>query len=177
METAVLGGGCFWCLEAVFLQLRGVDRVISGYSGGHLASPSYEAVCSGNSGHAEVIWLSFDPEVISYRELLEVFFAIHDPTTLNRQGHDVGSQYRSVIYFQSPQQHDLARAFVQELNESADMQRAVVTEISPAQAFFPAEDYHQNYYAGHKAQPYCAVTIAPKLAKLRDKYSRLIAKA
>lgn len=174
MDTAVLGGGCFWCLEAVFARLRGVSEVLSGYSGGSINSPSYEAVCSGTTGHAEVVRVTFDPAVISYRDLLEVFFGMHDPTTLNRQGHDVGTQYRSVIYYQSNAQREVAQVLIDELNGSAELAGAVVTELAPSQDFFPAEDYHQRYYEGHTAQPYCALTIAPKLAKLRGKYLSLL---
>ncbi len=171
-EQATLGGGCFWCLEAVYSELRGVESVVSGYAGGSVASPSYEQVCSGRTGHAEVVQLTFDPAVISYREILEVFFTIHDPTTLNRQGADVGSQYRSVIFFHSPEQQRVAQ---QVIAEQASLWRdPIVTEVVPLQAFYPAEAYHQEYYARNPYQPYCQVVIAPKVAKARQRYLALL---
>ena len=167
-ETAVLAGGCFWCLEAVFADLAGVARVVSGYCGGARPHPSYEQVCSGASGHAEAVRIDYDAEVLSYRELLEVFFAIHDPTTPNRQGHDVGSQYRSAIFAQTPEQDAIARRIKDELATS--FAQPIVTEIHPAAEFWPAEPHHQDYYAQHAEQPYCQAVVAPKLAKFRTKF-------
>lgn len=168
-ETAVLAGGCFWCLEAVFADLQGVTRVVSGYCGGARPRPSYEQVCAGASGHAEVVQISYDPELVSYRELLEVFFAIHDPTTPDRQGNDVGSQYRSAIFVQTPEQAEVARQVIAEL--TADFPQPIATEINPAAEFWPAEDYHQDYFVQHPRQPYCQAVVAPKLAKFRAKFS------
>jgi peptide-methionine (S)-S-oxide reductase len=169
-ETATLAGGCFWCLEAVYNELRGVERVISGYAGGHAANPTYEQVCSGNTGHAEVVQVTFDPEVISYREILEVFFTIHDPTTLNRQGADVGTQYRSAIFYHSPEQEQIAREVIAETNASGIWRAPLVTQLEPLDRFYPAEGYHQNYYERNQYQPYCQVVIAPKVAKVRERY-------
>lgn len=170
-EIATLGGGCFWCLEAALGELAGVEHVIPGYSGGHLENPSYEAVCGGTTGHAEVARVSFDPDQISYREILTAFFAIHDPTTLNRQGNDVGSQYRSVIFYHSPEQKAEAEKMIAELTAEAVWERPIVTEIVAAPAFYPAEDYHRDYYKLHPQQPYCQVVVAPKVAKLRAKFA------
>lgn len=167
-ETAVLGGGCFWCLEAVYLEVRGVLRVESGYTGGAQPDPTYEQVCSGTTGHAEVVKLEFDPAVIAYRDLLEIFFTIHDPTTLNRQGNDVGTQYRSVIYYQSPQQEATARQVIAAMAHVWDA--PIVTELSPAQPYYKAEDYHQDYFRQHPLQGYCAFVVAPKVAKFRKIY-------
>src|SRR5207302_4481167 len=173
-QTAVLGGGCFWCLEAVYNELRGVEHVISGYAGGSLPIPSYEAVCGGRTGHAEVVQVAFDPEVISYREILEVFFTIHDPTTLNRQGADVGTQYRSIILYASPEQEATARSVIEETTASGIWHSPMVTQVEPLERFYPAEGYHQNYFEQNPYQPYCQVIIAPKVAKVRQKYlSRL----
>jgi peptide-methionine (S)-S-oxide reductase len=169
-ETAVLAGGCFWCLEAAYAELRGVDRVISGYAGGNVAFPTYEQVCSGRTGHAEVVQVTFDPQTISFREILEVFFTIHDPTTLNRQGADVGTQYRSAIYFQSPEQEQTARDVIAETNASGIWPKRIVTEVAPLDRFYPAEAYHQNYFERNPYQPYCQLVIAPKVAKVRSKY-------
>jgi peptide-methionine (S)-S-oxide reductase len=169
-ETATLGGGCFWCLEAVFDGLRGVSDVISGYCGGPSPNPSYVEVCNGDSGHAEVVRLQFDPAEISYRELLEVFFAIHDPTTLNRQGNDVGSQYRSAIFFHSPAQEQTARSLIAELTQARAYPGTIVTEVTAASTFWPAEDYHQEYFAHNPRQPYCQAVVGPKLAKFRSKF-------
>lgn len=169
-ETATLGGGCFWCLEAVFEQLEGVTSVVSGYAGGKVPNPSYEQVCTGTTGHAEVVQITFDPGKIAYRELLEVFFTIHDPTTLNRQGVDVGRQYRSVIFYHSPEQERTAREVIEELEASAVWENPIVTEVKEFQEFYPAEDYHQHYYQRNRAQPYCQGVITPKLAKLRQKW-------
>ncbi len=165
-ETAVLGGGCFWCLEAVYQQLKGVQHVESGYTGGHVLAPTYEQVCGGATGHAEVVKLTFDPDQVSYREILEIFFTIHDPTTLNRQGNDVGTQYRSVIYYQSPEQHNTAKHIIAEMALVWDA--PVVTELSPAETYYKAEDYHQNYFVQHPFQGYCAFVVAPKLDKFKE---------
>ena len=173
-ETATLAGGCFWCLEAVYEQLRGVERVVSGYAGGSVANPSYEAVCSGRTGHAEVVQVDFDPAEVSYRELLEVFFTIHDPTTLNRQGADVGTQYRSAVFTHSPQQEATAREVIRDLEAEGVWDEPIVTTVEPLAEFYPAEAYHQGYFRRHPGQGYCQVVIAPKVAKFRQKYlSRL----
>ena len=164
-EVAILGGGCFWCLEAVFDELEGVESVESGYAGGSVTNPTYKQVCSGRTGHAEVVRVTFDPGVISYRDLLEVFFAIHDPTTLNRQGNDVGTQYRSVIFYASEDQKKTAAQVVRELGVS------VVTEIAPAPEFYVAEDYHQEYFLNNSHQPYCQFVVAPKVQKFRTKFA------
>ena len=168
-ETAILGGGCFWCLEAVYQQLKGVQHVESGYTGGHVNKPTYEQVCNGDTGHAEVVKLTFDPEAISFREILEVFFTIHDPTTLNRQGNDVGTQYRSVIYYDSPAQQDTAKHIIAEMALVWDA--PIVTELSPVETYYKAEDYHQNYFQQHPFQGYCAFVVAPKLAKFREVFA------
>ncbi|MRW86182.1 peptide-methionine (S)-S-oxide reductase MsrA [Pseudoduganella sp. FT26W] len=170
LDTAILGGGCFWCTEAVYLELKGVESVESGYMGGASADPTYEQVCTGGTGHAEVVRLRFDPAVISYRDLLEIFFTIHDPTTLNRQGNDVGTQYRSVIYHQSPQQEATARQVIGEMAHVWDA--PIVTELSPAQPFYKAEDYHQDYFRQHPMQGYCAFVVAPKVDKFRKMYAQ-----
>lgn len=167
-EIATLGGGCFWCLEAVYQELKGVQQVESGYTGGQVPSPTYEAVCSGNTGHAEVVRLSFDPQVVSYREILEIFFTIHDPTTLNRQGNDVGTQYRSVIYFHSPEQHATAKQVIAEMANVWDA--PIVTELKPAETYYKAEDLHQNYFRRNPMQGYCAFVVAPKVAKFRQMF-------
>jgi len=171
-ETAILGGGCFWCTEAVYLEVKGVTSVVSGYTGGHVEHPTYEQVCTGDTGHAEVVKLEFDPAVISYRDLLEIFFTIHDPTTRNRQGNDVGTQYRSVIYAQSPQQEAMARQVIAEMAHVWDA--PIVTELAPAQVFYPAEDYHQDYFRQHPMQGYCAFVVAPKVDKFRKTYANRI---
>ena len=169
-ETATLAGGCFWCLEAVYDQLKGVTSVVSGYAGGSVPNPSYEAVCSGRTGHAEVVQIEFDPAVVSYQNLLDVFFTIHDPTTLNRQGNDAGTQYRSAIYTHSPEQKAIAERTIAALTASELWPNPIVTEVTPLDVFYPAEDYHQEYYANHPNQGYCQVIIAPKVAKFRSKY-------
>ena len=169
-EIATLAGGCFWCLEAVYDQLRGVIRVESGYSNGHVANPTYRQVCSGNTGHAEVVRLIFDPSVVSFRELLEIFFTIHDPTTLNRQGADVGTQYRSAIFYHTPEQKRVAREVIQEMTDAKLWPNPIVTEVTPISNYTVAEDYHQEYYAHNAYQPYCQVVVAPKVAKFRKKY-------
>ena len=169
-EIATLGGGCFWCLEAVYDQLKGVEDVVSGYSGGHVTNPSYQQVCSGATGHAEVIQITFDSDAISFRDLLDVFFTIHDPTTLNRQGADVGTQYRSAIFYHSPEQRAAAEQVIAELNGAHLWDRPIVTEVTPFEVFYPAEDYHQEYYENNPEQGYCRVVIAPKVAKFRKHY-------
>ena len=170
MEIATLGGGCFWCLEAVFDDLKGVQSVESGYSGGELKDPSYEDVCSGTSGHAEVVQIRFDPAVISFREILEVFFVIHDPTTLNRQGNDVGSQYRSAIFYHSPQQKAAAEQLIAKLGADGLWDQPIVTELTPAGRFYVAEVGHQEYYQRNPYQPYCMMVVQPKVAKFRKKF-------
>ncbi len=167
-ETATLGGGCFWCTEAVLTELKGVRSVLPGYAGGHLANPSYEQVCTGETGHAEVVQVEFDPAVISFADLLKVFFATHDPTTLNRQGHDVGTQYRSVVFVRNPEQRRAAESAVQ---AAADLWgKTVVTEIVPFAAFYPAEEYHRRYFERNPGQGYCRAVIAPKVAKFRKEF-------
>jgi peptide-methionine (S)-S-oxide reductase len=170
-EQATLGGGCFWCLEAVFEQLRGVDKVESGYAGGHDPAPTYRQVCSGDTGHAEVVQVTFDPAVISYRDVLEIFFAFHDPTTLNRQGADVGTQYRSAIFYHTPQQQQTAEQRIAELGAARVWDRPIVTEVVPFEAFHKAEEYHQGYYRQDPRQPYCQAVISPKMAKLRQHFA------
>ena len=170
IEVATLGGGCFWCLEAVFELLVGVTDVVSGYSGGTVANPSYRLVTSGTTGHAEVVQITFDPQVVTFKEILEVFFTIHDPTTLNRQGADVGTQYRSAIFYHSPDQEATARQTIQELDAAGIWEDPIVTEVAPATEFYRAEDYHQEYYRLNRGQPYCQVVIAPKVAKFRRRY-------
>lgn len=167
-ERATIGGGCFWCVEAAFKAVRGVTSVTSGYAGGTVADPSYEAVCSGNTGHAEVVQISYDPEEITYRELLEIFFTIHDPTTLNREGPDVGSQYRSVIFYHDDEQRADAEAYIDELETEGVVDDPIVTEVEPLEEFYEAEPYHQDYYEKNPDAPYCMVNIAPKLEKLES---------
>ncbi|WP_347453195.1 peptide-methionine (S)-S-oxide reductase MsrA [Acinetobacter thermotolerans] len=171
MQQALFGGGCFWCTEAVFLQIRGVEKVVSGYAGGHIENPSYEQVCDGNTNHAEVILIDFDESQISFKQLLDVFFATHDPTTLNRQGNDVGTQYRSVIYYFNAEQQQQAQEAIDALKVDGVN---VVTELSPAPTFYPAEDYHQNFFAKNPTQGYCNFAIPPKLNKLRSKFVDLL---
>lgn len=165
METTTFGSGCFWCTEAVFQQLKGVSSVVSGYSGGHVKNPTYEQVTTGRTGHAEVCQIQFDPEQISFEELLEVFFNTHDPTTLNRQGNDIGTQYRSVIFYHTEEQRKAAERVKAELDRGGTWKNPIVTEIVPFDEFYPAEDYHQNYYRNNPNQGYCRVVIAPKLNK------------
>ena len=169
-EVATLAGGCFWCLEAVFVELKGVDKVVSGYSGGKVAKPTYEQVSSGSTGHAEVVQVTFDPQVISYKELLEVFFTIHDPTSLNRQGADVGTQYRSAIYYHSPEQQATAEKVIADLTAAQLWKNKIVTEVTKLDAFYKAEDYHQNYYALNPNQAYCRMVIEPKVIKFRKQF-------
>ena len=175
-ESATFGGGCFWCLDGAFRQLRGVEKVVSGYAGGRRPNPTYEQVCAGVTGHAEVVQITFDPEVISYRDLLGVLFTIHDPTTMNRQGNDVGTQYRSVIFYHSPDQEREARAVIAELEAEKVYDDPIVTELAPLTQFYPAEDYHQDYFTKNPYQPYCQAIVAPKVAKVRKYYFDRLAK-
>ena len=171
MEIATLGGGCFWCTEAIYKELKGVVSVTSGYSGGEIVNPSYREVCTGRTGHAEVIEIEFDPSVISFSELLEVFFATHDPTTLNRQGADVGTQYRSVIFYHNPEQKETAESVIDRLNQENVFGKPVVTEITAWKNFFAAEDYHQDYFENNRSQSYCQFVIVPKMEKFRKIFS------
>jgi peptide-methionine (S)-S-oxide reductase len=175
-ERTTLAGGCFWCLEAVYDRMKGVESVESGYMGGQEASPSYDAVCTGQTGHAEVVQLTFDPKVLSYREILEVFFAVHDPTTLNRQGNDVGTQYRSAIFYHSPEQKAIAEDMIAALMKEQTFNRPIVTEIAPAGPFYVAEDYHQEYAARNPSQPYCVYVVNPKVAKFRKQFAEKLKK-
>jgi peptide-methionine (S)-S-oxide reductase len=170
LEIATLGGGCFWCLEPIFNELRGVESAVSGYSGGQVENPSYEAICTGRTGHAEVVQVTFDPGVISFQELLTIFFTYHDPTTLNRQGNDVGTQYRSAIFYHSEEQRNMAEAVIRELEVAGLWGRPIVTEVTPFERFYPAEAYHQEYFYNNPYQGYCRVIIAPKVAKFRKEY-------
>jgi peptide-methionine (S)-S-oxide reductase len=176
-ELATFAGGCFWCMEAVFEQVRGIERVISGYTGGTVPHPTYRQVCDGGTGHAEAIQLAFDPEAISYRELLELFFAFHDPTTPNRQGPDIGTQYRSAIFFHTPEQQRVAQEVIAELTAERVFDEPIVTEVAPLREFYPAEDYHQQYFRQNPFQPYCQAMIAPKVAKLRARYRERLKQA
>ena len=169
-ETTTLAGGCFWCLEAVYNELKGVEEAVSGYSGGKVANPSYDMVCSGTTGHAEVIRVTFDPTLISFKEILQVFFSIHDPTTLNRQGSDIGTQYRSAIFYHTPEQKMIAEQVIKELESAHVWNTPIVTELKPFEAFYPAEDYHQEYFKRNPNQPYCRVVVAPKVAKFRKQF-------
>ena len=170
-EIATLGGGCFWCLEPIVADLKGVQKVESGYSGGQVKNPAYREVCEGTTGHAEVVQLTFDASVISYKEILQIFFVFHDPTTLNRQGADSGTQYRSVIFYHTPEQHAVAAEVMQEMSAAGIWGAPIVTELAPCSVFYRAEDYHQDYYARNGNQPYCQAVIAPKISKLRARYS------
>ena len=169
-EVVTLGGGCFWCIEAVFEELHGVEQVESGYSGGRVDDPSYEQVCTGTTGHAEVVQVTFDPKIISLKEILEVYFAVHDPTTLNRQGADVGTQYRSMIFYRSQEQKDIAEQAIREIQKAKLWNTPIVTEIVPFKAFYKAEDYHQEYYKKNTGQAYCRIVIEPKIKKFREHY-------
>lgn len=171
MQQALFGGGCFWCVEAVFLQIQGVTRVVSGYAGGHTNNPTYEQICNGDTQHAEVILIDFDEDLVNYTQLLEIFFATHNPTTLNRQGNDVGTQYRSVIYYFNQEQQQQAQQMIEQLKAEG---LGVVTELSPAPTFYPAEEYHQNFYARNPHQGYCNFVIPPKLMKLHSKFQHLL---
>jgi peptide-methionine (S)-S-oxide reductase len=174
LETATLGAGCFWCVEAVFDDLKGVEDVVSGYSGGHSENPTYREVCDGNTGHAEVIQVKFNPAEISFKEILQVFFSVHDPTTLNRQGHDIGTQYRSAIFYHSDEQRQVAEETIAEVNAEGIWDAPIVTEVTPFDKLYVAEDYHQEYFANNPNVPYCAAVVAPKVAKFRQKFvSRL----
>ncbi len=174
VQVAHLAGGCFWCLEAVYDDLKGVEDVISGYAGGQVANPSYEAVCTGQTGHAETVQVTFDPQVITYRQVLEVFFTIHDPTSLNRQGADVGTQYRSAIFYHDPEQKAIAEELIHQLEDEGIWGKPIVTELVPFTTFYPAEAYHQEYFAHHPYQGYCVAVIAPKVAKFRKRYLELV---
>jgi peptide-methionine (S)-S-oxide reductase len=176
-ETATLAGGCFWCLEAVFERVRGVQRVVSGYAGGAAGNPSYAEVCSGRTGHAEVVQVTFDPAELAYRELLELFFVFHDPTTLNRQGADAGTQYRSAIFFESSEQERVARDVIARFTADGVYDAPIVTQLAPLTAFYPAEAYHQGYYDQNPDQPYCRAVIAPKVAKLRKQFASRLREA
>jgi len=169
-EIATLAGGCFWCLEAVFLDLKGVERVESGYTGGHVPRPTYEHVCTGTTGHAEVVQVTFDPDVIAFRDLLDVFFTIHDPTTPDRQGADVGTQYRSAIFYHSPEQESTAKATIAELGAAGVWDDPIVTQVVPLREFYPAEEYHRDYYRRNPNASYCRIVIAPKVAKARSQF-------
>jgi peptide-methionine (S)-S-oxide reductase len=175
-EIATLGGGCFWCLEPIFKDLKGVEEVVVGYSGGTVPNPSYEQVCTGKTGHAEVVQISFDPGVISFTEILEAFFNSHDPTTPNRQGADVGPQYRSIIFYHSQEQRENAERVIEDLNASGTWKAPIVTEIVPFKEFYKAEAYHQNYFAKNPRQAYCQVVIAPKVEKFQKQYSQKLKK-
>ena len=171
MQTITLGGGCFWCLEAVYVEMEGVSHVASGYMGGHVENPGYRAVCTGSTGHIEVVQVTYDPAVTSTREILEVFFAIHDPTSVDRQGNDTGTQYRSAIFYHNDEQRDTALSLIRELNEEKVWNRPIVTEVHPAAKFYIAEDYHQNYFANNPNQPYCSFVVSPKVKKFREKFA------
>ncbi|MEM6645469.1 MAG: peptide-methionine (S)-S-oxide reductase MsrA [Bacteroidota bacterium] len=173
-EQATLGGGCFWCLEAVFEQAVGVERVVSGYTGGHVVNPTYKAVCNGTTGHAEVVQVTYDPDAISYADLLRIFFTIHDPTTLNRQGNDVGTQYRSAIYTHDDAQRETAEAVIAEVEAAGIWDGSVVTEVTPLGDLYVAEDYHQQYFQNNSYQPYCMFVVAPKVRKFRKKFDHLL---
>ena len=171
LETATLGAGCFWCVEAVFDDLRGVEDVVSGYAGGKTKNPTYQEVCSGLTGHAEVVQIKFNSQEISFRDILRVFFTVHDPTTLNRQGGDIGTQYRSAIFYHSPEQKRIAEEVIREITNEGLYENPIVTEITEATEFYPAEDYHQEYFANNPAQPYCQAVVAPKVRKFRQKFA------
>ena len=173
-EVATLGGGCFWCLEAAFDEIKGVINVESGYAGGKVQSPSYEQVCTGNTGHAEVVQVTFDSTVVSFKEILEIFFTTHDPTTLNRQGADVGTQYRSVIFYHTEKQKEIAKQVIEEFESSKAWDQPIVTQVEPFKTFYRAEEYHNKYFAKHPEAGYCRVVIAPKIAKLRKKYREML---
>ena len=174
LQTATLGGGCFWCLEPIFDDLRGVISVESGYAGGHVPNPTYRQVCNGNTGHAEVARITFDPKQISFADILRIFFSVHDPTTLNRQGADVGTQYRSIILYHDEAQRQTAEEVIRELNAQGLWSSPIVTQVVPLDAYYPAEDYHQEYFANNASQPYCNIVIAPKVSKFRKQYAELL---
>jgi len=174
LETATLAAGCFWCVEAIFDDLKGVEDVVSGYSGGHTENPTYQQVCTESTGHAEVIQIRFDPAVISFKEILQIFFTVHDPTTLNRQGNDIGTSYRSAIFYHSDEQRRVAEEVIAEFTAEGVYDNPIVTQVEPFDKFWPAENYHQEYFANNPSQPYCAAVVAPKVAKFRQKFlSRL----
>ena len=170
-EIATLGGGCFWCLDPIYAELVGVEKVEAGYSGGEVENPSYELICTGTTGHAEVVQVTFDPKIITYEEILKIFFTIHDPTTLNRQGADVGTQYRSVIFYHDETQKETAERVIQEIEREGIWHDPIVTQVLPLDVFYVAEDYHQDYFKNNPGQGYCRVVIAPKVAKFRQKYA------
>ena len=170
-EMTTLGGGCFWCIEAIYQELSGVLKVVSGYSGGKVENPTYEQVCSGTTGHVEVIQITFNPEIITFKKILEVFFSTHNPTTVNRQGNDVGTQYRSVIYYHTPKQNQIAREVIKKLNDAGNLKGPIVTEVTPLREFYEAEKYHQGYFNLNASQPYCKVNIQPKVEKFREGYA------
>jgi peptide-methionine (S)-S-oxide reductase len=176
LQTATLAGGCFWCLEAVYDEVKGVHSVESGYAGGHMDNPTYRAVCNGDTGHAEVVQIHFDPNIVSYRDLLNVFFAIHDPTTLNRQGADVGTQYRSAIFYHDEEQKKIAEELIKDLNAQQIWDQPIVTQVEKLDTFYMAEDYHQEYYARNQYQPYCMAVVAPKVSKFRKHFLELLKK-
>lgn len=171
LEVATLGGGCFWCLEAIYDRLEGVESVVSGYAGGTVKNPTYKQVCTGTTGHAEVVQVTFDTQQISFKEILEIFFTMHDPTTLNRQGNDVGPQYRSAIFFHDDRQRNIALETMEEIDEAGIWDAPIVTELAPLDTFYPAEEYHQEYFERNQLQPYCRIVIAPKVAKFKAKYA------
>jgi peptide-methionine (S)-S-oxide reductase len=174
LQKATLGGGCFWCLEAVYQQVRGVVHVESGYAGGQTLNPDYDSVCSGKTGHAEVVQIEFDPDVLTYQKILEIFFAIHDPTTLNRQGNDIGSQYRSVIYAHDKEQRMIAKNIIEQLTQENIFDQPIVTELADLPTYYRAENYHQNYFNNHPDQGYCAFVVSPKVSKFRKQFSELL---
>jgi peptide-methionine (S)-S-oxide reductase len=176
LQTATLAGGCFWCLEAVYDEIKGVQGVESGYAGGHMDNPTYRAVCNGDTGHAEVVQVHFDPNIVSYRDLLNVFFAIHDPTTLNRQGADTGTQYRSAIFYHDDEQKKIAEELIRDLNAQKIWDRPIVTEVTRLDQFYMAEDYHQEYFANNPYQPYCMAVVSPKVSKFRKHFIELLKK-
>lgn len=176
LQTATLAGGCFWCLEAVFDELKGVESVESGYAGGGKGNPTYREVCTGMTGHAEVVQVKFDPNILSYKDLLNVFFAVHDPTTLNRQGADVGTQYRSAIFYHNDEQKEIAESLIRELNEQQIWDKPIVTEVTKFDKFYVAEDYHQEYFANNPNQPYCQAVVAPKVMKFRKHFIEMLKK-
>ncbi len=169
-ELATIGGGCFWCIEVIFNQLKGVDKVESGYSGGTVVNPTYEQVCAGTTGHAEVIQITFNPKIVSFKDILEIFFTVHDPTTLNRQGDDVGSQYRSIIFYHNNSQKVIAEQIIKEIDSEKIWNAPIVTQVEPFRIFYKAEDYHQQYYTSNLNQPYCRLVISPKVTKFKERY-------
>ncbi len=175
-EVATIAGGCFWCIEAVFREINGVEQVVSGYTGGATVNPTYQQVCTGQTGHAEAVQVSFDPASISYREILEIYFSVHDPTTLNRQGADAGTQYRSAIFYHNEQQKAIAEELIRELNKAHLWEKPIVTQVVPLDTFYPAEDYHQEYFSRHPEQAYCQLVISPKVVQFRRQWSKRIRK-